>query len=191
VSLWAGWLLWQAGHWVGQRLKRRWVTTLLMALMVAGWIAWGVHRGADIINPVTVLVTEDDLDALDWVAENTPAEARFYINTAYWLNNVYRGVDGGGWLLPYTGRWSLVPTVFYGFSPELERTRQLREWGERASTVNTCSDQFWELVTEAAVDWVYLREDVGPLHTDGLAGCAGVHHAYANETVHIYQIIEE
>ena len=94
-------------------------------------------RSVRLWQPVTVLVTEADMDALAWVEANTPEEARFYINTAHWLNNTYRGVDGGGWLLPYTGRWALVPTVFYGYSPDVEIRRQVRLWGEKASSITT------------------------------------------------------
>ena len=142
----------------------------------------------NIINPVTILVTQDDLDALAWVKENTPPQARFYINTTYWLNNVYRGVDGGGWLLPYTGRWALVPTVFYGFSPDKAYVLQTREWGERASQVTTCSANFWSLVEDAQLDWVYIREGTGSLQGAGLQDCDGVEETYANDTVRIFTI---
>ena len=188
LTLLAGWLMWLAARWVGGRLKRRWVTLLLLGLVVAGWLAWGFPRLREIVNPVTVMVTPADMDALVWVAENTPADARFLINTAHWQGGLYRGVDGGGWLLPYTGRWALVPTVFFGFSPDAAFIAELRNWGEAASQVNTCSDAFWELVEDAELDWVYLRAGVGSLQPGGLAGCAGVGEAYRNELVVIYRL---
>ena len=137
---------------------------------------------------MTVLVTPDDVDALEWVKKNTPQDARFYINTAYWLNNTYRGVDGGGWLLPYTSRWALVPTNFYGFSPDAARLAQLRQWGEDASDITTCSTEFWTLVAEADLDWIYIREGVGSLQPEGLDSCGGLNLAYNNDSVHIYRI---
>ena len=188
VSLLAGWLTWQAGQRAGRWLKQPWVANILLLLVVVGWIAWGFSDTSDIVNPTTVLVTETDLAALDWVAENTPPEARFYINTAYWLGNLYRGVDGGGWILPYTGRWALVPTVFYGFSPDKAWVGELRGWGETASQITGCTAEFWTLVEEAELDWIYLRSGVGSLQPVGLAGCEGVEEVYTNETVVIYQL---
>lgn len=188
VTLLTGFLLWAGARWVGYRLKQRWVTALILALVVLGWIAWGFTQMRYIVNPATVLVSEADLDALNWVAEQTPADARFFINTAYWLANTYRGADGGGWLLPYTGRWALVPTVFYGFSPDAAWVGELRGWGEAASQVTTCSADFWALVEEAELDWIYLRSGSGSLQPGGLHGCEGIEEEYANQQVYIYRI---
>ncbi len=112
----------------------------------------------------------------------------FFINTTHWLSGVHRGTDGGGWILPLTGRWALVPTVFYGFSNDAGYKTQLREWGKRASAITTCDDSFWELVEEADLDWIYVQDGVGSLQSEGLVGCAGVEGVYAEGKVHIYQI---
>jgi hypothetical protein len=188
VALLAGWLMWLVARWVGGRLKWRWVTVALLGFMVAGWIAWSYPKLHDIVNPSTVLVTEADIDALDWVAANTPEGARFFINTAHWQSGQYRGVDGGGWLLPYAGRWALVPTVFYGFSPDAAYIAELRAWGLAASQVSTCSEDFWALAAEAELDWVYLRTGVGRLQPGSLEGCVGVAEAYRNESVVVFRL---
>ncbi len=191
LVLLAGWFFWLVARWVGARLNRPWVTMLLLLLIVAGWTAWGFPQMRDILNPATVLVTQADLTALDWIAENTPADSRFFINTAYWMEDIHRGVDGGGWILPYTGRWSLVPTVFYGFSPDLRWTSELQEWGRAASQMSTCSDDFWALVEEAELDWIYIREGVGSLGVSGLAGCEWIELAFTNDSVRVFRIDHE
>jgi hypothetical protein len=188
VVLWTGWLFWQLGRWVARKLGRRWVTSALTLVLVVGLIAWSFSFSKNIVNPVTVLVTEDDLAALIWVRENTPADARFFINTTHWLSGVYRGTDGGGWLLPLTGRWALVPTVFYGFSNDAGYKTQLREWGERASAITTCDAAFWALVEEAGLDWIYVREGVGSLTPEGLVDCTGVEGVYTDGQITIYTI---
>jgi hypothetical protein len=134
------------------------------------------------------MITEDDIAALNWIRENTPEDARFYINTTHWQNGVYRGVDGGGWILPYTGRWALVPTVFYGFSPDKEGNLLLRDWGETVSEISTCSDAFWKIVEEADLDWVYIREGIGSLQAGRLMGCQGVEEVYESNSVSIWKV---
>ncbi|HOE70100.1 MAG TPA: hypothetical protein PLE10_08985 [Brevefilum sp.] len=188
IALLTGGLFWWCTRQAERLLKQRWVGTLLLVLLVLGWCAWGFSDAQDVANPTTVLATEADLAALDWITENTPPEARFFINTTYWQGGVYRGVDGGGWLLPYTGRWSLVPTIFYGFSPDADWTGELRGWGEAASQVSTCSEDFWNLVEEAELDWVYLRKGVGSLQPEGLVGCPGVEEVYEDGEVWVYKI---
>lgn len=186
VTLWAGYLVWQAGLAMRKWSGKRWVELAMISLFLVGWIAWSFPLSTNIVNPVTVMITEDDIAALNWIRENTPEDARFYINTTHWQNGVYRGVDGGGWILPYTGRWALVPTVFYGFSPDKEGNLLLRDWGETASQIETCSDAFWKVVEEADLDWVYLREGIGSLQGGRLMGCQGVERVLKIESVNLW-----
>lgn len=188
ITIWAGWLIWQTGCWLGKRLDRVWLSAAVSAVMVAMFIVWSYPLSSDIVNPVTVMVTQEDIEALDWVKENTPPDARFYINTAYWLNNTYRGVDGGGWLLPYTGRWAIVPTVFYGYAPDADQVNQIRSFGEIASTISLCSKDFYALVEDVNLSWVYLKQGVGGLQPQSLEGCQGIQKTYQNGKVTIYQI---
>ncbi len=190
LVLWAGYLVWQAGLLLRKVSGKHWLELAMISLFLMGWIAWSFPLSTNIVNPVTVMVTEDDIAALNWIRENTPEDARFYINTTHWQNGVYRGVDGGGWILPYTGRWALVPTVFYGWSPDKEGNLLLRDWGETASQIETCSDQFWAIVEEAELDWVYLSEGVGSLEAKGLAGCEDLKKVYENESVWIGQLVD-
>ncbi|MBG0784427.1 MAG: hypothetical protein H0S79_04950 [Anaerolineaceae bacterium] len=190
VSLWAGWLFWQAGRWLAKHFQRRWICCATMLVLVTGWIACGLPLSTDIVNPVTVMVTADDLAALEWVEENTPEDARFFINTAYWQNNTYRGVDGGGWLLPYTGRWAVVPTVFYGFSPDIEQVNQIRDFGEDASKNEDCTSVFWKLVESADITWIYIHKGQGTLQSSALLQCEHVSLAYENDQVSLFAITE-
>ena len=189
VSLFAGWLFWQGGVWLDHLLKTHWLRIVLPLVVIMGWAAWAFPVNSDIINPLTVLVTEDDMQALDWIQENTPEDARFFINTVFWQYDLYRGVDGGGWILPYTGRWALVPTTFYGYSDNPDVIRQFQSWGKQASEINTCSDSFWSLVEETDLSWVYIRQGMGKLQPEGLLACSDLELAYQNDSVHIYHVI--
>ena len=190
VALWAGWLFWQAGRRTAKLLRRRWTCAVLLLVVLAGWVIWSFPLSADIVNPVTVMVTEDDLAALVWVRENTPEDARFFINTAYWQTDIYRGVDGGGWLLPYTGRWALVPTVFFTFSPDQDQASELRDLGKAASEINNCSPDFWELIESAGITWIYVHQGKGALQSGTLLACDGISIAYENDRVSIFQITD-
>ena len=81
-----------------------------------------------------------------------------------------------------------MPTVFYGWSPDKEENSLLRDWGETASQIETCSDEFRRIVEEADLDWVYLREGIGSLGTEGLAACEGFEKVYENESVSIWKM---
>ena len=84
----------------------------VMTALVAFMVVAGAQANWNVINPDTVLADKTDLAALQWIDAHTPKDARFFINTTPWGYDLYRGVDGGAWIMPYTGRWSLHQPFF-------------------------------------------------------------------------------
>src|SRR5205823_2189039 len=77
---------------------------VLMLVSAAIWGAWSLQGpSSGVLNQGTILVTQADVDAIAWIARYTPPNARFLINAASWLG-ADRGIDGGWWLMPLTGR---------------------------------------------------------------------------------------
>jgi hypothetical protein len=167
---------------------RGWVEAGALALALGLFLAWGLRETRRVINSATVLATHADVAALEWVRENTPAEARFFINSARWIGEVYRGVDGGYWLAPYTGRASLVPPALYSLAGR-EVIDQVEGWAERSAKLEGCGADFWALAREAGLTHVYLREGVGALQPVELAGCPRLRKVYEQEGVVIYEIL--
>ena len=159
----------------------------LPLLVGVGLAGWGIWETRDIINPVTVLAEPADVKALRWVQQQTPPDARFFINSTPWFSGIYRGVDGGYWLLPYTGRFSIVPPVAYAWGNREEVLRML-DWSKRASEVKECNETFWSLVRDANLTYAYLRQGVGSLQPDGLTACSGVIRVYAQDGVEIFRL---
>ena len=181
----AGWLS-AAGGWLERRFHPL-IGKAALGLLILGLAAWGMQETAVVVNQNTILATRADLDALAWVKENTPVDARFLINTVQWQTGSYRGVDGGYWLLPLTGRQALLPPAVYGWgSPGL--IRQVNDWAARAAKIQGCGDDFWSLVNDARLDYIYLKRGRGNLQPEALAGCAGIQGVYDKLDVFIYEI---
>jgi hypothetical protein len=174
----------------GKITHRRWPALVTSGLIAAGVIAWGAQSTVSILNPVTVLATQTDREALDWVAANTPANARFYINGTPWQGGVYRGVDGGAWLLPLTGRWSLVPPPMFAWG-DPGYVKLIDAWDAQGSQVSSCNEQFWQLVDQAQLDYIYVKTGVGSLQPSALQACPGIQQVYDQQGVSIYQIIDQ
>jgi hypothetical protein len=151
-------------------------------------LIFGAQANNNVINSDTVLVEQADAAALQWIDTHTPPDARFFINTTPWGYELYRGVDGGGWILPSTGRWSLAPTIFYSFGGDKAFTAQMSAWAERAARLQTCSEEFWALVQEANLQYVYLHEGKGSLQPSALQGCADLKQLYSAGGVSIWLI---
>ncbi len=163
------------------------VVALLLVLALLGWGGWS---NADAVNDGTILVTKGDAAALDWVKRHTPQDARFFVNTTSWGYGMYRGADGGGWLLPTAGRWSLGPTTFYPYGLDENTSGTWTDWAARASSVTTCDKDFWQLVEEADLNYAYIRRGTGGLQQEPLAACQGLTRLYFNDEVSVW-LIEE
>ena len=168
--------------------RRGWSGPAALGLACALLLAWGVSETRDVVNPATIIATRADLHALEWVQANTPADARFYINPAPWLGTVYRGADGGYWLMPLTGRFSLVPPVYYAYQPPAVAL-EVQGWITAAMSVKDCGPEFWTIASQADLGYVYLREGRGSLQPAALDICPRLRLVYREEGVSIYEIL--
>jgi hypothetical protein len=141
-----------------------------------------------VINTATVITTRADVSAIEWVKENTPSTARFFINSTFWQGDAYRGVDGGSWLLPYTGRASLVPPISYSWETAAA-VQQINDWAKQSEKLKGCTPDFWNLVREANLTYVYLRKGQGTLQPASMAGCQRLRQVYSQGGVYIYEIL--
>lgn len=91
-------------------LARQAAPVLVTALGV-----WLATQFQSVVRSDTVLASAADLRAIQWVAQATPPDARFVVNSAPWLYAVSRGADGGWWLLPLAGRHTSTPPVVYNY----------------------------------------------------------------------------
>ncbi len=159
---------------------------VVLMLVLVGWGAWS---NRDAVNDETVLVTKDDVAAFDWIKTHTPEDARFFVNTTSWGFGVLRGVDGGGWLLPTTGRWSLSPTIFYTFAGNQPTDEVWTNWAIRASKIITCDIEFWELVEDADLDYLYIRNGTTGIQVHDIINCEKMRKLYDNGEVSIWFMI--
>jgi len=164
--------------------KIGWVVFAIVAIGVIGYGGWQTKY---VLNSVTILADQEDQRALGWIDENLPVESRFLTNTTVWQFNTYRGVDGGYWILPKTGRFAVALPGLYGYADPQEKESWVN-WMERASVVHACDDGFWSLIKDANLTHVYLREGKGSLQPGAMIDCPNVETIYHQNGVYIYQI---
>ena len=175
-------------HSLTKKIEKKVYAVLPILFLLIGLISFGAFENYDAINDSTVLMSLDDQSALEWIKQHTPEDARFFVNTTNWGYGLYRGVDGGGWILPSTRRWSIAPTIFYPFGNDLYVSETWKDWSQRASIVTTCETDFWELVKEAELNYLYVREGNTGIQAETLSNCDGLEKLYENEGVSIWLI---
>jgi hypothetical protein len=189
AALFLPYLLSTLGEWLG-RIPWKHTPRAVLAfslLAPAGLVGWGIAQTGDILNLVTILTVQADVDALHWIDANTPQTGRFFVNSTFWQGTLYRGVDGGYWIMPATGRFDVAVPLAISFAPADEVARY-EGWAERASKVTACDAAFWSLVQDASLNYVYVRDGVGGLTAVTLNSCQNIEIIYSQAGVSIYKI---
>ena len=147
----------------------------------------GLWQTRSILIPATVFAEADDRRAVLWAEANTPSDSVFLINTAPWQRELYRGVDGGWWLLPLADRRTLLPPMLYSFADRsfIDQTSRL---AAEVSILQGCSEDFWELVRTQGVTHIYVKEGIGSLQPKNLDSCLGVEEIFRIGKVRIYRV---
>jgi hypothetical protein len=131
----------------------RWGALLLLLL-------WGMAATRNLVRPDTILADAGDLAALQWIDSHTTPETTFLIDVAPWFT-VWRGVDGGWWITPLTGRATVLPPLAYLWGTADEITKHRATAAQLATIAITpppvYCDQLLALMAEAAADFYYTH----------------------------------
>ncbi len=140
-----------------------------------------------VINSSTILATKADLEAVNWIDDNISEEAHFLINVRHWQYGSYRGVDGGWWITPLTGRDTFLPNALYAMG-ESEYVNQVNTLAVQVSQIEGCTIEFWELVQSEGLAHIYIKQGLGSMQTSHFENCQGVELIYEKDGVYIYRI---
>jgi hypothetical protein len=159
-------------------------------LVLSGVMLWGIIDSKTVLNPSTIFVSKADLSAIQWIQENIPSDARFLINSVHWQSNMYRGNDGGFWLLPLTGNFTLPPPVIIAWG-DREKLKEINETAKQIASLSTCENTFWGIVKANEISYIYLREGSGSLQANNLIDCQGLERIYFVDGVSIFSVSSE
>ena len=166
------------------------IPSFALVLILITLSVWGFTDTIMIVNPDTVLATPADIEALAWIKENIPSNARFMINVEHWQYDVYRGTDGGWWIPLLSHRATVLPpSIFYGFGSR-RYVLEVKEVAEQIRAIEGCTPAFWKFVQEQHVTHIYIGAKGGTLQPRWFDTCVGVWRVYMGYNVHIYEIGE-
>jgi hypothetical protein len=94
----------------------RYIRMIDYAQLIVGLLAllWAVGWQQYILDTRYQLLTPADSIAMEWIRRETPADAKFLVNSFPAFTSLYAGSDGGWWLPFLTGRQSNLPPLTYG-----------------------------------------------------------------------------
>jgi hypothetical protein len=168
----------------------RWSRFVLGVALFCGVL--GSHLWVQEVEPYRYFVTPADVEAMRWIEENTTSEARFAVNTYFWLPRSPHGTDAGYWIPYFTGRKTTAGTMLSSLG-----TRSYLDSIVSASTLVEAlgtEEQALQQLKGAGVDYIYIgaRGDFsdGGLNATTLLERERVTQVYHNEGVTILRIEE-
>jgi hypothetical protein len=112
-----------------------WFTKGLVGLLLLASLPAAYAR-ATTVEAYRHFVTPADMVAMTWIETNVPAEARFAINTYFWLPTFAHGTDAGYWLPYFTGH-RIVTSSMLNDGLTREYRRQVLHRSEASEALKT------------------------------------------------------
>ena len=158
---------------------------IMVATLLIGIV--GASMMLHIVNPDTVLATEADRVALEWIRKETPSKSRFAVGVQPWIGGSFVGVDGGYWIPLVADRQSVLPPGLYAWVMPQDRvteiTRLLTSWYQAGQTGNVA---ILDRMRREGVTHLYFGpRNATPLR-QVMASSPLVRRVYGEEGVEIY-----
>jgi hypothetical protein len=187
---------------VSAALLSRWPRAGVIALCVVAALAagWGVSQRIRDRDPYYELIGHADLEAMAWIRENTPADARFAINgiLAYGGSGA-AGADGGWWIPLLTQRANTIPPLLYTMevTNDPQYAIQVREDVRYLQQVPASSPEGVRFLQSRGVTHVYIGQGQGKVGNSGeplldasaLAASPAYRTVYHRDQVWIFELV--
>jgi hypothetical protein len=140
------------------------------------------------IHPCCTLLNPADVEAMSWVAQNTPSDARFLIDAREWSPGIWAGVDAGYWLWVLGPRQTTVPPLFYANGP----TESREEVNQLAAAVERDAGVPADLARDArgaGARYVFVGSQGGPIDPGGLLGSSEFREVYGRDGAWVFEVV--
>jgi hypothetical protein len=154
-------------------------------LCIAGFASLKI---ISILNPITFLARQPDLQAMPWIETYIPGDSQIMINPFLWGYGLYAGSDGGYWISTMTGRRTVPPPILYGLDMDPEARKNTTEFIAQTITLAGDPQALADLLIDQDIDYVYLGARGGVFSPSRLAANPHYIELYQKEGVHIYQV---
>lgn len=131
------------------------IYALAAGLLVLG--VWGARFRLSLFESQRQFVTRNDLQAIAWIKENVPQEAKFLTNHSFAYNNSLLGVDAGWWLPLLAQRQNLIPPMAFQEVRSLEGV-QAAQFFRELEYVDLSNPSGYAFLQDHGVTHIYIGE---------------------------------
>ncbi|MFQ5611930.1 MAG: hypothetical protein ACE5H9_07325, partial [Anaerolineae bacterium] len=147
-----------------------WAQGSLLALVVVAGL-WGARLQSAALQPARhALVTRPDLQAMAWIRSNTPADARFLVNSFFaYGGSAIVGSDGGWWVPLLAERANTAPPLNYASEqgPRPNYREEVNALTAEIQERGVDHPQVIALLRERGVTHIYVGQRHGQVNYNG------------------------
>lgn len=169
------------------KIPTRLLQTLLfcVALLIA---IFGAQKLIPLLNPITMLVRADDLQAMEFLQTTTQKDQKILISPFLWGYGLYAGADGGSWIPALAQRPTIPPPVLFALDHSSEQVRQINQISQKV--LEKPRDAAWiaSLMRENDLEYLYLGGKGGAISPYWISQSADFELIYHQGRVFIFKL---
>ena len=132
---------------------QKWVERAFIFIIFIAAIPATITR-ATMLEQYRHFIMPSDVAAMAWIEDNVPLEAKFAINTYFWLPRFAHGTDAGYWIPYFTGRQIITSSMLSDGIPFAYHQRVLAQ-AEASEALETDLGRLDELY-DLGVEYIYI-----------------------------------
>ncbi len=141
-----------------------------------------------LLNPITMLVRADDLEAMQFIHANLPSDQTLMIQPFLWGYGLYAGADGGSWIPALAERVTIPPPVLFALSDSSDQIRQINQISQAILEKPKDPDWIAALMLQNQISYLYLGARGGAISPWELIRSSHFHLIYHQGGVFIFKI---
>ena len=148
---------------------------------------WGIRRMLPILNPITFLIRQADITAIEWVRNNIAENETILINPFAWGYGLFAGYDGGYWISPLAGRKTYPPPILYGMDKDRNYALEIIDTCTQIVEQKDNIPNLVSLMSKNNINYVYLGARSGVISPRLMNESGFFNVIYQKEGVQIFQ----
>jgi hypothetical protein len=188
------------GYFVSQLIS------LLVRIVPARWqpaVYWGAAVAAlplviigartliPILNPVTFLFRQADLEALHFIQENVPEGETVLVNPFAWGYGLYAGNDGGYWISALADRETMPPPVLYGLQNDRNELRSINRLNQQVIENSANPEALAALMRQAGLHYLYIGAKGGVFSAQLLRESPAFENLFEANGTWLFKLLQE
>ncbi len=171
--------------------RSRWLPLVLSFCAILVSAILGGRALMPLLNPITMLVRADDLQAMNFIRSATQPDQKFLIQPFLWGYGLYAGHNGGSWIPALANRSTIPPPVLFALSDRSEQVRQINQISQKV--LEKPNDPTWiaSLMRENNLQYLYLGGRGGAISAWTISQSPDFDLIYHQGSVFIFKLLPQ